>query len=323
MPDQASSPLPPLQSIVLTDDDMKSPALLNTHIQHVTEMLNYILGHAGVTPVLKSGVDLGGRPITNTGAPRGLADVVTLEFAQNNYGAPALQPMFEALGKQTFQTFRQLNSRVQTEQYSSFLNGVINTTPTANTATVSATPPSSGTTTVTVSGGLHQYLDGSSVPFASRTDTLALPAQFGLVSLTRSSGIVTAVTIAPTTLVPDDGVGIGGVVDPTFDGSFVVLTAPSSTQFTYYQPGPNASTTGGGGSILAVYYYTIARGQNKMGLTTVTGADTWSARTNASFDGTTIIGVVVLTSGGIDPVNSAAGGTSPQSGANVPVVRRM
>jgi hypothetical protein len=75
-------------------------------------------------------------------------------------------------------------------------------------------------------------------------------------------------------------------------------------------------------TLLSVYYYTITAQQGVLGLVNAP-ADTWSARVAASADGTTIVAVVVVNNLGIDLVNSAAGGTPAQSGAAVPVVRRL
>lgn len=327
MPEQALSPPAPLQSVTLTHDDLnpeKDPSLsvLNGFMSNIAQMLNYILGHSG-TPVLKSGADFNGKPLSNVGTPTNPGDVVTQAFADSSYGAAALLPHFEVLGKKVMQSYRRLNDTGQREHNSSFLNSILNTSPTANTALVSGAPPSGGTVAITVSSGQHQRVDASQVPFALRTDTFTLPPQFTLTSLTRSGGgSVTGVTSGAHTLNPDDPITIVNPTDPTFIGSFVVLTA-ASPNFTYFQAGPAASTGGGFVSLTKIYYYTISRGQNRLGMTPAGGADTWSARTGASLDGSTIIAVVTISSLGIDPVNSAGGATAPSSGASVPVVRRM
>lgn len=323
MANQSQSPPAPLQQITLTADDLKDPGLLNNQLQNLTQMVNYILGHGGEPPYLKSGANFGGAPAKNIGPPVDPTDAISHYFADNNFGATALRPMFEALGNRTFQTFRQLNSRQQREMYSSFLNDVKNTAPTANTATVSAPPPSGGTVTVTVSSGLHQRVDGSNVPFMSRTDTYTLPATYAISSLVRTSNVVTA-TIAASPIVPGNYIDIPNAADATFDGNFVVLPGSTSTSLIYAQIGPNASVGGGGFVSLAnVYYYTIAVGQNKLGVVESAGADTWSNRIPASVDGTTPVAIIVVNAVGMDLYNSAAGSSAPQSGATVPVIRRI
>jgi hypothetical protein len=300
---------------------MKSPALLNNTLQNLTQMVNYILGHGGGPPYLKAGANFGGQPVKNVGAPIDDGDVVTQAFGESNYGASAIAPQIQSLGKQVMQSYRRLNDRGQREDYSSFLNGVLNTTPTANTATVSGNTVG-GSVDVTVSGGIHQRLDGSTVPFPARTDTFTLPASFSISSLTRSGDVVTATLGSTFTGINGDQVGVGGPSDASFQGIFIILTGAGTTTVTYPQIGPNGSTSGGTMTLLNVYYYTITAQQNTLGLVNVP-ADTWSNRVAASADGTTIIAVVVVNNGGIDLVNSAAGGTSAQTGAAVTVVRRL
>jgi hypothetical protein len=84
MPDQSISPPAPLQQVTLSDDDMKSPALLNNTLQNLTQMVNYILGHGGGPPYLKAGANFGGQPVKNVGAPVESGDVVTQSFGESN-----------------------------------------------------------------------------------------------------------------------------------------------------------------------------------------------------------------------------------------------
>jgi hypothetical protein len=73
-----------------------------------------------------------------------------------------------------------------------------------------------------------------------------------------------------------------------------------------------------------VYYYTLAYGQNVLGLVTGNGAtDSTSNRVGASIDGATIIAVVVTNSGGGDVVNSAAGASPLVTSSNVAIIRRL
>jgi hypothetical protein len=325
----SSSPPAPLQQITLTEEDMKDPrsflALLNNINQNQSQLINYILGHGGEPPYLKSGANFGGMPVKNVGAPSSPGDVVTQSFANSTYGAAALAPQFQALGKHVFQSYRRINDRQQRENYSSFLNGVLNTTPTANTATLSQGSSSGGAIPITVSSGFHQRLDGSQVPFASRTDNLTLPLNYALSSLTRvgATGIVTGITSGANTIAVGNGIGIGGAIPITWQGNFVVLTVSPPFTFTYFQPGPNDSTSGGEVSLLSTFYYTISKGQNQLGLVVSSGADTWSNRASASQDGSTIVAVVTLNYQSMDLINSAAGATAPQTGSSIPVVRRL
>jgi hypothetical protein len=220
------------------------------------------------------------------------------------------------------QSYRRLSDPNQREKYSSFLNDTQSTPPTSNTGTISAVTVGSSVD-ITVNSGLQQYLDGSSVPFASRTDSLPLTPVFNISSATRTSGVVTVILTAPFSGTVDDQVSVGGTGDSSFQGVFIAGTGTTGSTVVYAQNGPNASTSGGTLALLQVYYYTRAKGQNQLGLVTASGADTWSNRVAASFDGNTIIAVVIVNNLGLDPINSAAGATPPQSGAVVPVSRRL
>jgi hypothetical protein len=311
----------PIQAPIFKSSDLQDEGLtlLNQWFTTIAQQLNAQAGHAG--PVsFKNGIDLNGNQISNVGSPLTPSDVVTLDYANANLGASAIQPKLEATSANPLSTYRQLNSQVQRERYSSFLNDVLNTAPTANTATVSGLT-SGGSTTITVSSGFHQRVDGSQVPFAARSDTKTNPASFSITSLTRSGGIVTAVLGSSFTGGIGSQINVTGTNDPSFQGVFYVLTVVGST-ITYAQNGPNAGTVGGTISLVITCYYTISRNQNQLNLVEV-GADTWSARVAASFDGTTIIAVVALNSSGLDPVNSAAGASPPVTGAAIPVIRRL
>lgn len=323
-PAQSPAPTTPLRQVSLTADDLQNPGLLNETLNNYGQMINYLLGHSG--PVrINSSYDFSGNPVRNVGAPTDPADVVSQIYADKYYGAQALVPQFEALGKSVLQTYRQLNNPIQVERYSSFLNGVLNTAPTANTSLITASSPSGGSVSITITSGIHQRVDHSSVPYTAYNDTLLIPASYALTSLSRINGIVTAVTSSSNPLVVGEGFTVYNSADASFWGSFVVIGVASPTQFTYSQIGqPNASTTGGSISLNNVYYYTISAGQNT--LTRVqsgSGVDSWSERTTASYDGNTIVAVAVINFQGLDLYNSAAGATPPVSGANIPVVRRM
>ena len=313
-------PNPILKKSDLDDDNL---TLLNQILANFSKGLNDATGING--PIkLANHIDLGGNSIQNVGAPESPTDAIPNSYANDTYGAKALAPAFNALGKQVMQTYRQLSNPDQREQYSSFLNKILNTAPTSNTSFVDFTPPSGGTITATVTAGLHQRVDGSVVPYAARTDTLTLPTAYTISTIARSGGIVTVATSVATGLTVGDGFTITGVSDPSFDGTFVVLTIVGTT-ITYIQGGPNTGTISGSGhlSVGGVYYYTLSHGQSNLGLVGGFSSDTWSNRVQASFDQTTIIAVVVTNSAGGDTSNSAAGGTPPQQGSAVAVIRRL
>jgi hypothetical protein len=320
-PAPASNPLPPISVPSLTADDLKSPDALNSILLNFGQSINYILGHAGGPPVLKAGVDLGGATIRNSGAPQSPSDVVSLEFADNNYGASAIAPQVEALGKNILQTYRQLNNPVQRERTSSYLNDIANTSPTANTATL-ASSVTGGTVDITVSSGNHQYMDGSNVPFSSRTDTFNLPNGAAISSASRSGGVVTLI-VSSGPWVAGESIEVYGTAAASFQGIFTILTVTSVTIITYNQAGPNTSTSGGTVSAVNAYYYTRIKGQGTLAMSSAPAADTWSARVPPSYDGITLIAVVIVNNAGMDGVNSAAGDTPPVTGASIPVLRRL
>ena len=321
----STTPTSPLQQLVLKKSDLDDPSLslLNQILTNQNQLINYLLGHAGEI-TLNNHLNLAGKRITNVGAAISPTDVVNHAFANANYGAPAIKPLMESLGKNGMQSYRRLSDQNQREKHSSFLNLVSNTAPTANTSTVIFGAAGGGTVPVTITAGFHQRVDGSVVPYASRNDTLSLPTAIAITSLTRASNIVTAVTSTPDGLAVGDGFSVVGTSDHTFDGTFSVLTVSPPDTSTYFQGGPNASSSGGSISVGGIYYYTLRHGENTLGLVAGGGSsDTWSNRIGGSPDGTTIIAVVVLTSAGGNVLNSAAGATPPQTGVAVPVIRRL
>jgi len=334
MATQSSSPPAPLQQITLSADDIRDPeqlaALLNNILQNHTQLINYALGHSG-TPVLKSGANFNGQPLKNVGAPQESGDAITQEYANSNYGAAAIAPQIQALGKQVMQSYRRLNDRVQQEKYSSFLNSALIVSPTANTSVISASAPSGGFVPVTISSGYHQFTDGSQVAYAAYNDSLALPTSYAISgSLTRSGNVVSGATTTANSLAAGDTIVISGASDSSFDGQFVLLTS-SSPNFTYSQIAPNGTATGATLSLNGIYYYARRTGQSVLFRSGPFSQDTWTNRltslngVNVSLDGSTIIAVVTINSDGFDSINSAAGGTPPASniGAGVRLFGRL
>lgn len=77
--------------------------------------------------------------------------------------------------------------------------------------------------------------------------TIAAP---GTPGLSRSSNVVTVTTTATNSITAGatQWITITNAADPSFNGSFVVQSTPSGTQFTYNQIGPNA--TSGNGQVI-------------------------------------------------------------------------
>ena len=172
-----TSQIAPLQQVTFkkSDFDDDSLTLFNQQMTNVVQQLNNLLGVNGMTK-FANGIDLGGTRLTGLGAAVTDSDAISQSFGNSQYGAAALKPLFEALGKQVFQSYRRLNDKTQREKSSSFLNQLQSTAPAANTSLVSFGTPSAGTIPVTVSAGYFSRVDSSLQPYPARTDTLALPS---------------------------------------------------------------------------------------------------------------------------------------------------
>jgi hypothetical protein len=327
----SSSPPAPLQQITLTADDLKDPALINNILQNHAQLLNYILGHGGEPPYFKAGANFGGKPVRNVGMPETDGDVVPLAFANSNFGAAAIAPQIQALGKSVLQSYRRINDRVQQERYSTFLNSITGVAPTSNTSAVIPGTPSGGFVPVTITAGFHQFVDGHQEPYAAFNDSLTLPTSYAIASMTRTGGVVTGTTTGINVLGPGETVVISGASDPSFDGQQLLVAPTSTPTFTFNQSGPNATATGGVVSLNGVYYYSRRVGQSVLFRTGPFASDSWTNRlsfaggTNPSLDGSTLIAVVVVNNNGVDTVNSGAGNTPPVSniGAGVRLFGRL
>jgi hypothetical protein len=76
---------------------------------------------------------------------------------------------------------------------------------------------------------------------------LASSAQnVALASLSRLNGVVTATSLSPHGLIPNEKFAIIQATDPNFDGAFSVATVPDNLHWTYAQAGANESVSGGG-----------------------------------------------------------------------------
>lgn len=291
--------------------------LLNQWVTQATKALNANIGTAGPVTIPK-GIDVQGAAIANVGGVGPEHSAVSYAYAEAHYSAAAISPQLEAGSPHAPRSLRRINDNAQQEKYSTFLNTVSNTAPTSNTSTISA----SGFT-ATVSSGLHQRVDGSLASYAQRSDTLAPSSPITIISLTRVSGIVTAVTSVPHGLFPTDSVTIAGALDASFDGTFVVATVPSPTTFTYPQAGVDASTTGGSITTGRVFFYFLRSGSRTLSLSQPFDTDTQSNRVAANQDGSVLIAVVSVSGSGIDLTASAAGATPPSVNGGVHILTRL
>jgi len=118
------------------------------------------------------------------------------------------------------------------------------------TAFLPSTPKVMVTTTITVVSVNNLTLTSFTV--TSSIAQGALPQTIS--SIKRSGGTVTATLGSALTLNGGNGFGmvnVAGVSDPSFDGMFLVLMGSGTTQLTWAQTGPNASSGGGLATALA------------------------------------------------------------------------
>lgn len=111
-------------------------------------------------------------------------------------------------------------------------------------------------------------------------DTLSTVAP-GILSVSRTSGVVTVTTINPTFFGFGQTVTIAGVADPSFNGTFAVTNGPTATTFTYSQAGPDAVS--GLGSVTLLPTANILTVQTGQGTCTAGGPGVTSFSCNVGF----------------------------------------
>ena len=316
-------PTTPIISGQFTSADMQDPqlSLFNTWKTSIENQVNALSGTAGKS-VLPAGVDVAGSTVTGIGEPTGPADAVSKGHAEANYSASALAPQLESGGQSSLKSYRALNSKAQKESYSNFLEGVLNTSPTANTSIITGAAPVGGSVMVTVSAGTHLFVSGSQASYAQRTDTLALPSSYSISSISRTANVVTAVLSSAPPLAVGDAVAVTGVTDTSYDGTFV-LTGVAGTTLTWTQVGANSTSSGGLASTNTCYYYYVVGGNTVLTLAGPFSSDTQQNRTGVNKDGTCLIAVAVLNSAGLDTTQSAAGATPPATTGNARLLTRL
>jgi hypothetical protein len=304
-----TSALAPLQLQQFSHEELQTPEgvnNLNQFLSILTQRVNAVGPSTGSSAEFPNGIDLSGARAVNVGGTGPQHTAISFYEAEQRYSAAAISPQLEAGQPNSPKSLRRVNDGNQQEKYSTFLNSAMNTAPTSNTSTLSA----SGFM-VTISAGYHQYVDGSLVSYGMRSDTLTASSPVTIISLTRSGGTVTADTATPHGLAPADSTTIAGAVDSSFDGTFVVATVINPTTFTYAQAGADASTTGGTLASGRVFYYFLQRGKRVLSLSRPFATDTQSNRVSVNQDGTVLIAVVAVNGGGVDLTQSAAGATPP------------
>jgi len=121
-----------------------------------------------------SGIDVQGSTVTGIAPPKNPTDAVSSAHAEANYSAAALAPQLESGSKSALKSYRALNSKQQRENYTDFLEGALNTSPTTNTSTISGSGVVGGSAVVTVSAGAHLFPSGNVTPYPQRSDTISV-----------------------------------------------------------------------------------------------------------------------------------------------------
>jgi len=129
---------------------------------------------------------------------------------------------------------------------------------------------SQGTYTMQVASPENVPVSSNTFWMAKRDDN-AVPssviASIGASGATRTSEIATVTTTTPHNLVAGQTVSITGVSDSTFDGTYTLVSIPTTTSFTYINEGSNvpASTAGGGAVATIAKIYLRALGELDQG----------------------------------------------------------
>lgn len=296
----------PLQQTQFAPEDFAGDtSALNQFFSQLVTRVNNLGGAAGPTQ-LPNGLDLSGSGITNVNGVGPQHAALSAAQAESQYSPAVMSKKLDAGGSHALRGVRHLNSDSQQEKSSTFLDSIMHTVPTSNSATISG---SGGD--VSVSAGYHYYPGGRVVGFASRSDSFSLPASVAISTIARSNGIVTANTTAAVAFAPGSVQIVQGVQDATFDGEFVIRSSPTSTSFTYAQVAPDVTSTGGTVGGGGVYYYYLENQADTLSVAGPYSADTQENRIAVNKDGSVLIAVAFLSPKGFDPTQSAAGATPP------------
>jgi hypothetical protein len=303
----------PIQWAPLTSAEVGgNPSVAAALNQRFTQLFNAASASQGAAgkPVIPSGIDVAGATVSSIGEPQSPLDAVSKAHAEANYSAAALAPQLEAGGKNGFKGYRSLNSKSQQENYSTFLNKVANTVPTTNTTVVTAGPPEGGNVTITVPAGQQLFLDGSQQTFGTFTFTVALPSTQNITSISRTSGVTTALGTF-SGLTAGESVYVAGISDASFNGSFELSTA-SGSSLTWAQPNfANGSSTTGTVSTGGAYFLFLKNPSQTLDVAGPYSNDSQLNRLQSNVDQQVLICVAVVNSSGLVTTQSAGGATVP------------
>lgn len=303
----------PIQWAPLTSEECGGNASMAAAFnQRLGQLFNAASASQGAAgkPIIPSGIDVAGAPISNVGEPQSPTDAISKSHAEANYSAAALAPQLEAGGPHSFKGYRSLNSKSQQESYSTFLNRVANTTPTTNSTVVTAGPPSGGNVTITIPAGQQLLMDGSVQTFGTFTVTVALPSSQAIASIVRTSGVVTA-SGSFTGLTAGESIYVSGVSDSSFDGDYELLTAGGSTLTWAQLHFVDASSTSGFATTGGAYYFYLKYPSQTLDVVGPMPQDSQLNRLQSNLDNQTLIAVAVVNASGLVTQQSAGGATVP------------
>ena len=291
------------------------PSLQPDEQKQMDQLVDTINFHSGYNgPIsLANHIDMGGRRITNVGAPQSPTDALPSVTAEARYSALALRPHISPGGKASMSGYRQIGSQSQREPTSSHLNDLMSSVPSANAIFPFLTNVMGGVQ-VAIAPSLFTFADGSTVLLQGRTDILSLPTTFVIATIGSVGDLVTVTTTAPNGLSSGEVVGISGVTPSGFNGTQQLTSATPPVTFTYQDSLGTVSGSGGVVSLNGVYYYAVAKRSRKITILGPFFADTAQNRLDANFDGFQIVAVVVITGSG-GSVSQTGGGGSPVIGS--------
>ena len=303
----------PIQWAPLTSEECggnsKMAAAFN---QRLTQLFNSASAQTGAAgrPTIPSGIDVAGSTVSSIGEPQSPRDAVSKAHAEANYSAAALAPQLEAGGKNGFKGYRSLNSKSQQENYSTFLNRIANTVPTTNTSVVTAGAPEGGNVTITIPAGQQLFPDGSQQTFGTFTFTVALPSSQNITSISRTSGVTTALGTF-SGLTAGESVYIAGIADTSFNGDFE-LSSASGSSLTWAQPNfADGSSTTGTVSTGGAYFCYLKYPSQTLDVSGPLPQDSQLNRLQSNLDNQALIAVAVVNGSGLVTTQSAAGATVP------------
>lgn len=282
------------------------------HYSQMIDTVNTLAGYNGEVE-LSNHLNMGGNNVKGLGAPTSPTDALASGVAARAYSPSVIAQALKPGMPNSIVGYRQINSKTQREQQSSWLNDLMSTPPSANNI-FPIIGPSMGGVLVGIPASPFTFSDGTTVNLLAYTHLLSLPTSFTIVSISSSGTTVTAVLSSAPPYAAGSVINVDGVTPSSFDGTNIVLTSVAGATITW--TASLGTLTGSGGTVSAagVYYFLASKRSNVITLLGPFGADTAHNRLQANFDGFQIIAVVVVTASG-GQVELSGGGGSPISGS--------